>query len=121
MGAPQWFIDQQRERDQGKQASDEEAGIIDVLAPNWPTVLVYMACLWTIEVGGSKPVFRGISAQEARAAVDLVGVPSDEWPRVQRGLQIMVEAARSEFDAAATRGAASKGPPSGPPRKPARR
>lgn len=61
-------------------AQDDNA--IPVLAINWNTVQVFLACQWTLLLGMSGSFFQGISAQEIRSAVILLRIPRSEWPLI---------------------------------------
>lgn len=101
------------ERMKGEACSTEQE--IEVLAPNWWGVNVYMRCQQTLLSGMSGGVFLGVSAQEVRAAASMLRVPAREWPDVidtaqaLAGMVAKIENDRAESRARAARSRAAKG------------
>lgn len=67
---------------------------------NWPTVLVFCRCTWTKVIGFTHVEWIGISAQEVLAAAQLLRIPRKDWPEVQAGIALMVDAALPLLNAA---------------------
>lgn len=76
----------------------DDTGEVVVWAENWNIVQVFTRCQWQRSVlsgmAGAVRVWEGISAQEVRAACDLLDIPRAEWPDLMWGIAEMVRTAQ---------------------------
>lgn len=64
--------------------------MIDVLAPNWWPVQVYLQAQWTVVGAGMGGiVWQGIASTEIRATCELLEVPHEERPWVCEAVRIL--------------------------------
>lgn len=88
---------------EAEEAAAEASDGIEVLACNWVAVTVYQACQLTRIVGMTKVVCTGIAALEIVAALQLCGVPQQDWQEVGDGVRLMGMAAAQAINEAGAR------------------
>lgn len=84
-------------------AATDTSDVIEVLACNWVAVAVFQACQLTRLVGMTKVVCTGIAALEIVAALQLCGVPQQDWHEVGDGARLMGLAAAKAINEAGAR------------------
>lgn len=79
-------------------ADEDDTGEVVLWRENLTTFEVFTRCQWQTSVlsgmDGAVRVFEGISAQEIRAACELLDVPRGEWRDVVMGVSVMQAAAQ---------------------------
>lgn len=83
----------------GEKKAVERTNVVEVLKPNYNTVIVYMRSSWVINyIVGDKVlmVHETITSEEILSSATLLRIPRKEWPEILDNLRLyMIPAARN--------------------------